>query len=136
MIRVNKRAAAPVVVGMLMLPTFPRSAYITPTGRHLAHPHYSLRDLIVDLHRHALDKLFLWNERRCCEVTPAVAIEVAIESVQQRLKGRLKCCTRAEREERIADAASPLMLSIPHDGIGIVCPNPWQSQHIPKRRNA
>jgi hypothetical protein len=97
---------------------FPRGAYVTHAGRTRKYPRYTVGDLIEDAERHRLTRVFFHPD-----IDVDQSFEVTIEMMVELL--------RLQRD-RNPKEASPVLLHVPKEGVGILTMNPgfkWRRGH-------
>lgn len=102
---------------MITLPAYPRSAYLTHGGYVRRHPLYTIGDLVLDLRRYAPAQVLLWTADRIVEITSEMVVEIALS----RTDGTPGCHEPTEYE---LARTSPLLLTVPHEGVAVACRNP------------
>lgn len=87
-----------------------REAYIQPSGRKRKHPHYTVAELMVDVHRFPIRNIYFVPDidtNRCVEVTTPILVELL-----------------NKRRSDGPPEVSPVLLTIPREGIAVVTMNP------------
>ena len=87
-----------------------RDAFIQPSGRKRKYPHYTVAELMVDVHRFPIRNIYFVpniDTNRCVEVTTPILVD-------------LLNTWRSDGPPEV----SPVLLIIPHEGIAVVTMNP------------